>query len=88
MGVVSWMVGTADGFLADAAKAGTPPAPADWTQAAVLLELAQRQRPGGAIGEPVQRIWHHAYPAADARSALESSLGKAGVKAARGKVRA
>ncbi len=44
------------------------PSQADWAQAAVLLEQVQRKRPGGAIGQPVQRIWHHAYPAADARS--------------------
>ncbi len=54
--------------LATAAAAGTAPSPADLTQAAVLLEQAQRNRPGGAIGQPVQRIWHHAYPAGDARS--------------------
>jgi hypothetical protein len=60
---VDWLQG-----LARAAGAGAAPAPADWEQAATLLELAQRNRPGGAIGLPVQRIWHHAYPAADARS--------------------
>ncbi|GCL60933.1 hypothetical protein [Pseudaquabacterium pictum] len=54
--------------LAEAAEAGTAPAAADWTQAALLLEQPQRQRPGGALGEPVQRIWHHAYPAGDARA--------------------
>jgi hypothetical protein len=54
--------------LAGAADAGAAPSQADLAQAAVLLELAQRNRPGGAIGQPVQRIWHHAYPAADARS--------------------
>jgi hypothetical protein len=54
--------------LANAAAAGSPPAPADWDRAAAVLEQAQRQRPGGAIGEPVQRIWHHAYPSADART--------------------
>ena len=60
---LAWLQG-----LADNAAAGTAPAAADWAQAAVLLEQVQRNRPGGAIGAPVQRIWHHAYPAADARS--------------------
>ena len=46
---------------------GGPATPADWARAAEVLEVAQRNRDGGVPAAPTQALWHHLYPAADAR---------------------
>lgn len=43
------------------------PTPADWARAADVLEIAQRNRESFAVAAPEQALWHHLYPAADAR---------------------
>lgn len=58
---VAWLQGLA---------ATEAPAPADWQRAAEMLEVVQRNREGLEIGPPEQRIWHHTYPAMDARQML------------------
>ena len=58
-------------LAATPANAPQPPADATWQRAAELLELVQRQRQGGdGVWVPEQRIWHHVYPNADARSVV------------------
>ena len=44
-----------------------PATVADWARAAEVLEIAQRNRDGGVPDAPTQALWHHLYPAADAR---------------------
>lgn len=55
---------------ANPSNPSTAPDPDDdpWQAAADWLEPLQRQRQGLVLGDPVQRLWHHAYAAADARS--------------------
>ena len=43
------------------------PTPAEWARAAEVLEIAQRNRESFAVAAPEQALWHHLYPAADAR---------------------
>ena len=55
---------------ADGQAKPTPANPADWARAAEVLEIAQRNRESFAVPTPEQALWHHVYPAADARQAL------------------
>ncbi len=48
-------------------SAGGPATVADWARAAEVLEVAQRNRDGGVPDAPSLAVWHHLYPAADAK---------------------
>ena len=65
-------VGAADQQWLAGLRSAAAPSAAEWDRAATVLEIAQRNRQGFTAPVPVQRLWHHLYPAADARQVRAS----------------